>query len=110
MEKLSIENIVNVPSAMFDNLHKLQVLRCSGCSSVTDEVIMQVIDNCHNLSWLDLRESGVTIKTLAHAKNRKFGFKILDITVHESIERFDKTVKWVTLPNNWLLEYSKFCY
>lgn len=54
LEKLAINQTVNVPIAMFDYLYKLKTLSCYRCPSVTDECIIKVINNCKNLHDLNI--------------------------------------------------------
>lgn len=88
LKVLQINDIAEVQNAMFNNLDKLEKLSCYNCATVTDESIITVIDNCQNLSNLDVRGTGITVKTLIHAsKRRQFKFKTLNIIVNRSVKK-----------------------
>lgn len=86
LEELSIACIEHVPNSMFQNLFNLKNLSCYDCPSVTDEGIIKVIDNCKSLSELNVRGTGITLKTLVHASKRRFVFNNLNIKVDKHIE------------------------
>ncbi|KAF7992150.1 hypothetical protein HCN44_001475 [Aphidius gifuensis] len=64
---LCLVDMKNVGDDLFNNLHLLQVLRCTWCPNVTDVGIMRVITNAPNLERLMICHTGITSKTLVYA-------------------------------------------
>lgn len=89
---------VPISNFMFNNFYKLIHLSCSNCPSVTDKVIIKVLDNCKNLSTLDLRKTGITYKTPIYASKRKFVFKKLTIIINPIVKDSFYTRSTVLFP------------